>query len=197
MSGLDKMVSQIMDEANHSVERKLAKANEVAGRLMADAKAEVDLKVGEMTRKLNAEVSEERQRGDSACDRYRRKALLEGKQAMIAEILEKAYQQILHMDASAYFAYVLKILEKHAWADSGEIYFSQRDLDRMPADFAAEIEQVAIVKGGSLVLSSESKEIDGGFVLVYGGIEENCSIAAMFRSGNQRLSDLVNQTIFA
>ncbi len=35
--------------------------------------------------------------------------------------------------------------------------------------------------------------MDGGFLLVYGGIEENCTIRAVFDAGREELSDRVNQ----
>lgn len=40
----------------------------------------------------------------------------------------------------------------------------------MPQKFEDVIEQTAQKKGGHLVVSKEPKDMDGGFVLVYGGI---------------------------
>lgn len=39
-------------------------------------------------------------------------------------------------------------------------------------------------------------EIDGGFLLVYGGMEENCGIKAVFDSVKDELSDQVNRLLF-
>ncbi len=55
--------------------------------------------------------------------------------------------------------------------------------------FPAKIEKTAQEKGGSLVLKKEPREIDGGFVLVYGGVEENCSAGALFASQRDELAD--------
>ena len=38
--------------------------------------------------------------------------------------------------------------------------------------------------------------MDGGFLLVYGGIEENCTISAVFASKREELSDQVNRLLF-
>ena len=38
--------------------------------------------------------------------------------------------------------------------------------------------------------------MDGGFLLVYGGIEENCTIRAVFDSKREELSDHVNRLLF-
>ena len=56
--------------------------------------------------------------------------------------------------------------------------------------------QTAQKKGGHLVVSKEPKDMDGGFVLVYGGIEENCTIRAMFHTKQDELSDVVQKILF-
>ena len=40
-------------------------------------------------------------------------------------------------------------------------------------------------------------EANGGFVLVYGGIEENCSFEAMFAAQREKLQDQVHAFLFA
>ena len=39
-------------------------------------------------------------------------------------------------------------------------------------------------------------ETDGGFLLVYGGIEENCTLKAVFSAKREELSDQVNRMLF-
>ena len=46
------------------------------------------------------------------------------------------------------------------------------------------------------MVSKEPKDMDGGFVLVYGGIEENCTIRAMFHTNQDELSDVVQKVLF-
>ena len=52
-------------------------------------------------------------------------------------------------------------------------------------------------KGGALEFSGEVRNIDGGFILVYGGIEENCSIDAVFAEKRDELLDQVRKILFA
>ncbi len=44
---------------------------------------------------------------------------------------------------------------------------------------------------------SEARNIDNGFILAYGGIEENCSIEAMFAEKRDELRDQVRKILFA
>ena len=50
---------------------------------------------------------------------------------------------------------------------------------------------------GSLKVSKEGKNIENGFVLVYGGIEENCTLRAMFDAKRDELSDKVHRMLFS
>ena len=40
-------------------------------------------------------------------------------------------------------------------------------------------------------MAKQPRPIDGGFILVYGGVEENCSIEALFYAEQERLQDKV------
>ena len=90
-----------------------------------------------------------------------------------------------------------KILQTYVLAEEGEIYFSSEDLARMPADFEKKIKAAAKAKGGSLTLKKEPKAIADGFVLVYGGVEENCTLKALFDAKKDELQDKVNAILFS
>ena len=48
-----------------------------------------------------------------------------------------------------------------------------------------------------LHISGDTRDIDGGFVLTYGGIEENCSIDALFDAAHEVLQDKVQEILFS
>ena len=117
----------------------------------------------------------------SAIDLQRRTRLLEAKQEMIAEIIEKAYEKVINLAPDDYYQMLLSILEAYILPQEGEIYFSVKDLENMPVGFGKEIEEIALAKGGKLTVAGAGRDnIDNGFILAYGGIEENCTIRAMF-----------------
>ena len=197
MSGLEKMKSQILDEANHSAEEQIAKAKAEAEEIINTAKAEAEAESLKISRKSEAEVKTYAERIQSSCDMQRKKAILQTKQEMISDILEQAYEKVLNLDDEAYFDMIRKILVEYVQPGDGSIYFSDKDLKRMPAGFETEIQETAKSKGGSLVLSKEPKEMTGGFILVYGGIEENCTMKAMFDARRDELADHVSGMLFA
>lgn len=129
-------------------------------------------------------------------DMQRRQALLGAKQAVIGEVLDEAYRAVMDLDDGSYFKLLEKLLEKHVLPGDGEICFSAEDLRRMPEGFEEKISRIAAAKGGSLKVSDRPAQMDGGFLLVYGGIEENCTIRAVFDAGREEMSDRVNRMLF-
>ena len=127
----------------------------------------------------------------------RKKALLQAKQELIRGVLEKAQAQILSLETPAYFDMIREMLKKYAQPEAGTIRFSKKDLERMPEGFETEIQNIAGEKGGSLALEKDPADLDGGFILIYGGIEENCTIGAMFEAKRDELSDCVHKVMFA
>ncbi|MGI6095979.1 MAG: V-type ATP synthase subunit E [Lachnospiraceae bacterium] len=196
MTGLDKMKNQILDEANTSAKEKLETAKAEAAVLLEEAKAETAALCESISQKSDADVKNYKERVKSSSDLQRKKEILQAKQEVIADVLDKAYEKLQSLDDAAYFGMLEKMLEKFALPQAGEVFFSAADLKRMPEGFAGKVEQIAAAKGGSLVISKEERNLEGGFVLAYGGIEENCTFKAMFEAKKDELSDKVHSLLF-
>lgn len=197
MTGLEKMVSQIVDEAKAEAESRKKAAQEEADKIVSEAKAEAEKLIGQSLEQSETDAANYLERVKSSADLQRRTVILQAKQEVIASVLEKAYTSLDTMDEKAYFEMIRKMLEKFTLSESGEIYFSAADLNRLPAGFEKEISDIAAKKGGSLTLKKESKEIENGFILVYGGIEENCTFRALFNTQKDVLQDKIHQELFA
>lgn len=197
MAGLDKMKSQILDEAKAAADLKLKNANEKADELLAQAEAEAKKTSESISQKAEKQVADYRDRVVSSIDLQRRTKVLAAKQELIREVLDKAYAALTGMEAEKYFDMLLKLLERYVLPQDGEIFFSSEDLKRMPADYEAKVKKIAQDKGGALSISAEGRKIENGFVLAYGGIEENCTLRAMFDEKKDELSDAVRESLFA
>lgn len=196
MTGLDKIINQIQEEAKASADSKVAAAQEKADSILAEAKAACEVIEREAAEKRASVKAIQEGRIKSSAEQQRRTALLSAKQEIIAELIDEAYETLKKEDTANYFLTMEKILKTYVLAEDGEIYFSAADLARMPADFEKKIAAAAKEKGGSLVLKKEPKEIADGFVLVYGGVEENCTLKALFDAKKDQLQDKVNAILF-
>ena len=197
MAGLDKMKSQILSEAKAAADEKTAKANAEAQEILGQAKAEAEKRKSSISRKSEADVANYKERVASSIDLQHRTKILGAKQEMIASVLDKAYETVTGLGDKEYFEMLLKLLNKYALPQDGEICFSAADLERMPTGFEQDAQQSAKANGGTLKVSREAKNIENGFVLVYGGIEENCTLRAMFDAKRDELSDKVHRMLFS
>ena len=197
MTGLEKMKSQILDEANRSAGEILEQAKKEADAVMAEARKNAEAECQRISEKSEADAESLKGRAESSCDLQKRKAVLKAKQEVISEILKRAYKKMLASDTETYFDIIRKMLNKYVLPEEGEICFSSDDKRRMPDGFEKEIAAIAAAKGGKLIVSKEERNIQGGFVLIYGGIEENCTFKAMFDSRRGELSDKVHALLFS
>ena len=181
MSGLDKMKARILEEAD---------------RILREAGTAADAAAAEIAAGAVRDSLERKRRAGAAADMQRKQAVLAAKQEMIREVLREAYEEILGLEAERYFGLMEKLLREYVLPEEGEICFNSRDLERMPEGFSGRIRTIAAEAGGSLTLSETPLDTDGGFLLVYGGIEENCTLKAVFSSRREELSDQVNRMLF-
>lgn len=197
MTGLDKIISQILDDAGKEAEEAIKKAQNEADAILSEAEEACEKIRKEGDKKQEAAQTSYWERTKSSAELKKRQSVLFAKQQVISELLDKAYDALLSKGTEEYFALVRNMLDKFVLAKQGEIYFSKKDLDRMPEGFEAEIEKAAASKGGGLKLIKEPKDIDGGFILVYGGIEENCSFKALLSARRDELLDKAHAMLFS
>lgn len=197
MTGLEKMKSQILDEAKAAAENKISEAKAKAEEILAEAKAEAEKTTASISGKSETAIASYKERVASSNDLQRRTKILSAKQEVIADVLNKAYESLERMEKGKYFDMLLGMVSKYAQPQDGEIIFSKADLGRLPEDFERKAAEAAKAKGGNLRISGESRNIENGFVLAYGGIEENCTLRAMFDARRDELSDKVHRILFA
>lgn len=197
MTGLEKMKLEIIDEAKNIAEIKMTQAEKEAQETINAAKADAEKIAEEISRKSQKEVSVYNERVASSVDLQKRTELLKAKQEIIAQVIEKAYDKVKNLNTKEYFELMLKVLDKYVLSEEGEIIFSKYDLERMTQDTKNSIVKLAQNKGGKLVISDKENNIENGFVLIYGGVEENCTLRALFDAKKDEMSDIINKIMFS
>ena len=197
MTGLEKMVNQILEEADASAAVTISDAEKKAAEILDEAGKKADEIRQQREEQSRAKVKSYDERTASAADMKRRTAVLAARQELIGSVIADACDRVKNLDEEKYFEILKNMAGKYLLPKDGEICFSRKDLERMPADFREEIRSMAEKKGGALEFSGEARNIDGGFILVYGGIEENCSIDAVFAEKRDELLDQVRKILFA
>ena len=193
MSGIDKIIQEIENNTAQSCDSVLAQARQKADAIIADAQKQADQIVADGKDRTAAHVADIKKRGDSAAELEQKRVMLYTKQQIINTMLGEGLSSAKNLPKHEYFALIKSMVAKYSMEDDGVIFFGEKDNQRLPADFSGELNQVA--KGG-IVLSSESAPIDAGFILKYGGIEQNCSFDAIFAGEAENLSDKAGRLLF-
>lgn len=196
MTGLEKMISQIAGEAEAEAESMIKEAKEAAARTVAEARSEAEKECAEISGRSKVEEARYLERVKSSAELQRKQAILRAKQDVIAKTMDEAYAALAGLEKKEYFDFIRKLLKKYVLAGEGEIYFSVQDMERFPKGFEREISELAAEKGGSLTLRKEGKDIENGFILAYGGIEENCTFRALFNTRRDELLDIIHREMF-
>lgn len=197
MAGLDKIISQIRSESESTVSAILAEAQAQADGILEEARREAQAECTQLEKRAERDAANILERGKSAADLKRRQELLAEKQRLIGETITMAKSQFKAMDEKEYFDRLLKLAVKAAQPGEGTLLPAAKDAGRIPAGFEQALNEALGGRGAHLTVSSETRDIDGGFVLSYGGVEENCSIDALFDSAQELLQDKVQEILFS
>ena len=197
MAGLDKIIGEIHAESDGLIREVLDRAQKEAAQIRSEAEKKAGDSVERIRRESDARLADSKSHAQSAAALTKRQLLLQEKQNLIGEVLEKAKETFLALPEAEYFDTLLALLKKNALSEQGEILLNERDRKRLPADFEKKAEEAAKAKGGSLRISEKTREIDGGLILVYEGIEQNCSVDALFETNIEMLQDKIQNILFA
>lgn len=197
MTGLEKILKAIEAEASANAEAIVRQAELEADEIMAKAKSEAEKKFAEIAEKSDADVKDIISRAESAAALQEKKLILDAKQQIISNTIANAKSALANLPDSEYVKIILQMVKKYAHNKSGEILFTDADKKRLPANIETLIQTTLAEKTGvELKISEQSVIIDGGFILKYGDIEENCSFDALFSAAKDDLQDKVNTILF-
>ena len=186
MTGLDKIIDRINEDSQNSVKSITAEAKLEADRIISEAEAAADEREAAVLEDAEKRANSISERAASSADIEIKRKILSKKQEIIANTIKDAKQKLKELDDEKYFDVVGKLLVKYKTGDAGEIVFSAKDKKRIPKDFDF----------CGLSVSEKDGDFDGGFVLVYGNIEINCTFDALFEGAYDELSDMVNKIMF-
>ena len=191
VTGLDKILERITDEAAERADAVIAKAQKDADKVIETATTEASeilIEAEEKALKLCSDISE---RAKSSTELFVRQEVLKKKQEIIEEVINSAYKKLLSLNEENYFNILLKLLancpEKH-----GELILCKRDKNRITTEFTQKL------KSGfpNVKISEDEADIAGGFILRIGAIEENCSFSALFSNEHDKIVDKIYPILF-
>lgn len=196
MAGIEKITEAIALDAEKNAAEIIETAKKDAEAIINKAKEECRIfseeqkSVKEKTKKI------EDGRTASQKEQLLKLRLLKEKQEIIESVLVKAKEKVLKKSDAEYTELLLSIIDKVALPEAGKVKLNKKDRERVSADFIERANAIAEKKSGSLTMSTEDADIDGGLILQYGRIEINSSIEAVFNENKEQLVDIVNKVLW-
>ncbi len=195
MNGLDNIIAKINADCKAECDGILFKAKEDAKVILDKAGDEAELiRQGILDGALR-ENEKEIELFSSRTQLESKKNLLALKIELVNGIIETALVKIKNLPDEEYFKVIKSLILKNAKKGAGTLCFSSRDLSRLPSGFEAEVNN-ALANGASVKISSEPARIDGGFLLVYDDIDQNCSFEALLSSSVDDIKDKLFEMLF-
>ena len=183
---------QIRSQAQQQADKVLAEAQSQAEAILQQAQQQTEEIAKKAQQKAQNEAVESEKRAHSAAQLAAKQSILQEKQALIGQVLEAAKKALLALPEEDYFKLLLQMVQRYAQEGEGELILSANDLARMPKSFPRELAKVR----KELKLSKQTADMNGGFLLVYGGIEMNCGFDALFAAAEDDMRDRAHEILF-
>lgn len=196
MTGLEKILERIQAGADLQAAEILDAAKAEAADILNQADAATEAQSAALVDKTREQAELIGRIADSGSELEGRKLLLSLRQELIAGVIDEALKRLRALPTEQYFSVCERLACRFADKGEGEIVFSKADRERLPGGFMDALNAKLADKGARLTLASDTAESDGGFVLRYGGIEENCSFAAIVDQHRDSLSDQLSRILF-
>lgn len=192
MSSSDMILNSIKSDCDKTIEAIRTDSAKICEEIIAKGKEDAAKVKAELDSKTRQKASQIKAANKSRGELEQRNALLRKRRLEIDITYDAIYKYLLNLDGENYFNIIYKLLKKLG-GNRGVIYLNQNDLNRLPADFSQKLESLGI----KAQLGENAVDIDGGFILKNGDIEENMSFSALLSSNRDSIEDLINRELFA
>ncbi len=194
MTGLESIINQIAGDAKAEADGILAEAKAKAAETAEKAKDEARRQSDAILQKGEQDAKEIRERAQSAAELTKRNQMLSFKQSLIGEAIDSARAALEGAPDKEYFDSLLQLYTRFAQKGQGEMRLNEKDLKRLPDDFLARMKKAA--PEADMHISPTPAKIESGFLLVYGGVDINCTFRAVFEDAYDELRDAAGRLLF-
>ena len=189
MTGIEKIIETIGQDSAARCEEILAAARNQAEAIRAEA-------VEKAARAAEAALAEAQQKAksgavaaDARTAQTEKRILLRMKNEVIRQVIASALARLKALPEAEYFDTLARLAAQYAQEGQGEMRLSQKDLDRLPTDFAGKLANITI--------APQPAGIADGFLLVYGDVEQNCTFDALSSARLDDIKDALHAHLFA
>lgn len=180
------IIDKIIAEAEEAAKAMLDKAQKEADDILRAAQEKADKEADVFDRYAQDEADKARSKEISGAEMQAKKAVLEKKQGILAEIINEAEKRLSALDDAEYAKVIGGMLDQLDKSCGTEIIVSGRDKARL----------AGVVAEKGFTLSEKTGDIDGGFIVKNGDIEYNYSFASIITVEKEEIQQIAAGILF-
>lgn len=198
MNGIEKILDKLQSESQAEVDAILEKARAEAEAITARYARQAEQEKAAAEEKGKKAASERQDRLIRAAEMESKKTILAAKQSVLDKAFALAKENLLSMPEEDYVKLLASMAATSAGSGSESIVLNAKDRASLGEKITAEANRLRTQAGRTarLSLSSETAEIEGGFLLRDQTSEVNCSFETLLRLGREELAGQAASLLF-
>ena len=195
MTGIEKIVAKIHEDAVEDSRRIVEEADKQADRLLSEAAAAARASAAEVIRAAEEEREEIERRAVSMAGLEVRKMRLELKQKLLQQAFDQAFSQLISLPETDYETFLTALVSSAA-ENGAELVFSAKDREKYGAAVVSGVNTLTKKRGITVSLSEETRDIPGGVIICNGRVEINCAFDTLIRDQREALAAETAKILF-
>lgn len=195
MTGIDGILDIIDSQQKKNENNIILSAENRARAIEADGDAKAEKAYNDYMKKALEKAENDYKNACNSVDAENRRKILQCRVGLIEETVRKILERLSGLPDGEYSEMLLRLAGRKIHKGDGIIYFGNKDLARLPADFQEKLSLLAKGVGGTVRISSTPADIENGFILEYGLISENCTFDAILESEKDSVYDIISREL--
>jgi V/A-type H+-transporting ATPase subunit E len=198
MAGAEKLIQKILDEARSQAKQHVEQAEQEAGSIIRTAQEEAEAKRIQLLEKASKEAEEIIKRASAVAGLEARKQKLGIKRDVIATAFEKALDELVAMPEAQYVSVMAEMIAASVKSGNAEVMLSEGDRQKYKSLIENGVNNRLKDMGTNIfvIVSDETRNIKGGFILKAGDVEINNSFETLIRTRREELEPEIVEILF-
>lgn len=195
MSGLDNILTQIINDAQTAASTRVSRAEKEAQAILVRKQEEAAQEVSVLLAAEKAALDLLAAKSRSSAESESKKRLLEERVALIDEVLAIARTRAMSLSPSENEQMIERFVRSHAseLTDDCQLILNARDLSSISDDFSKRIARIS----AGIRISDRPGDFEAGCILRCGPIEYNGTVDAIIYEHLDEIRDLINRHLFS
>lgn len=191
--GIENITADIINDAKNIAEDSLANAEKKKQEIINNAKNEVEVITKTATQKAAKDAEDLKNRKISAAELQKRKMILNAKQEIIKKSYDAALEKLKTMQSEEYLIFLAQEIVKISNCE-GNIILNAKDRKNIGEKLVKTVNEK--LGAEKVLLSNDTVQASGGFVLKRGNVEINSTFEALLDSMKDELTREIANVLF-